>query len=63
MRRGSNRHKALKTYRLFARGADRGTGGSVSFSVAVVVEVSVGARLAMTASDLSQFLWMRRGSN
>jgi hypothetical protein len=54
--------QAFKTHRLFSRGADRGTGGSVSFSVAVV-EVSAGARLAMAASDLSQQLRMRRGSN
>jgi hypothetical protein len=44
--------KPFKTHRLFSRGADRGTGGSVSFSVAVVVEVSAGARLAVAASDL-----------
>jgi hypothetical protein len=43
------------THRLFSRGADRGTGGSASFSVAVVVGVSAGAGLAMVAaSDLSQ---------
>ena len=45
--------RALKTHRFFSRVADRGTGGSASFSAAVVVEVSAGARLALDASDLS----------
>ena len=62
MRRGRNIYKLLKLT-TSSRGADRGTGGSVSFSVAVVAEVSSGARLAMVASDLSQLLWMGRGSN